>query len=486
MSTTDIVLAFPAIRKISTSYRSAGTPPLGLAYLAAICEKEGYSIKFFDLNLDPFSPAEIDKFLKASKPRALGVSFVTEARFAAFGLFKLAKKADPSIITIAGGPHATLCAEDSLKHVEELDFIVRGEGEETFADLMRYLIRHSGELEDINGISYRRNGSVIHNRNRLPIKDLDSLPFPALHRISFERYIFKIEVAGFGKLRAAPVLSSRGCPFSCNFCATAKVWGSKWRFRTPANVMEEIEDVRKKYRIDALWFVDDNFNAHNERAIAICDEMIKRKSGLKWICNVRVDNMKREHLEAMAAAGCISVEFGAESGSQRILDEVVGKKIKVGQIVDVDRWCSELGIVSDAQFVVSHPTETFSEAKETINLMRRLKGKSTLQILKVYPGTKVEEAAVSIGLLPQGFSWAKDIGATDLIPSIVGDAPLFIDKMTINEITELMTIAWTELRSISMFSLVKKALSKARSPKELFKLIRLGFPILIRKFKRRV
>ena len=479
----DVLFIFLGIDKVSTSYRSFGTPPLGIAYLAAICERDGYNTKFVDLNFDNVSDEKIADIIRQSNPKVVGVSFVTEARFEAFKLFKLTKDVSPQIITLAGGPHPSLCAEDTLSNIEDLDIIVRGEGEETFSELMKSIVSKNHDLTGIRGLSYRENGKVRHNEDRLPIKDLNLLPFAALHLISFDQYDFHLDVPGHGKLKAAPIMSSRGCPLRCNFCATTKNWGAFWRARSPENVIAEIKLLIDRYRIEAIWFVDDNFNANIKRADTICNEIIKANLGIKWLCNMRVDRVKREHLELMAKAGCFSIEYGAESGSQRILDDVVKKKIKVEQIIHFDEWCQELGIMTDGQFIVSHPTETFEEAKETINLMKTLKGKSTLQIMKVYPGTEIERIAKEKNIIPQDFSWAKSKGKTDQISAITGEAPLFIDQINLKQITELMAVAWTEIGSFSTFYLVKKVLQKIRSPGEIYHYSKLGFPIILKKFR---
>lgn len=483
MDKTGVLFFFLGIRKVSTSYRSFGTPPLGIAYLAAICERDGYSTKFVDLNFENVSDAKIADIIKQYNPKVLGISFVTEARFEAFKIFKLTKKVNPQIITMAGGPHPSLCAEDTLNNINDLDIIVRGEGEETFSELMRSIVSKNNDLSGIMGISYRINGKVRHNEDCLPIKDLDLLPFPALHLISFDKYNFKLDIPGYGALKAAPILSSRGCPLRCNFCATTKNWGVYWRARSPGNVIAEIELLKDRYGVEAIWFVDDNFNSNIKRTNTICEGIIKKNLGIKWLCNMRVDRVKREHLELMSAAGCYSIEFGAESGSQRILDDIVKKKIKVEQIINVDRWCYELGIMTDAQLIISHPTETYEEAKETINLMKSLKGKSTLQIMKVYPGTEIEVIAKEKNILPPDFSWAKNKGKTDYISAVTGEAPLFVDALSMKQISELMTIAWTEIGSFSTFYLITKILQKIRTPGELYKYSKLGIPIIFNKFK---
>lgn len=479
----DVLFVFPKIKKVSTSYRSYGSPPIGLAYLAAMCEKEGYEASFLDMNIDNTSTLDLSAFIEKTHPRVLGVSFVTEARFEAFKVYSLVKRVNPDILTIAGGPHASLCAQDTLENVMDLDVIVRGEGEETFSELMRSITNGSIGMSTIDGISYREDFRIRHNPDRLPIRNLDALPFPALHVLSFEDYNFQLSVPGHKSLRAAPVLSSRGCPFRCNFCATSKVWGSKWRFRSPENILTEIEQLKRTYDLEAIWFVDDNFNASSKRLLSICQKLVESKLDLKWVCNIRVDNVKREHLESMAEAGCVSVEFGAESGSQRILDKIVRKGITVQQVRDVDQWCDELGIVTDAQFIISHPTETLDEAKETVNLMKSLKGKPTLQVLKIYPGTEIERIAMQKGLLPKGHSWSTHGGGKNYVASILGDAPLFLDKLTMDEISELMTVAWTQIKEFSLLFLLKKILFKISSPAEFFTLARLGLPVIVRRLR---
>jgi radical SAM superfamily enzyme YgiQ (UPF0313 family) len=481
---TDVLLFFPKIRKLSTSYRSEGPPPIGLGYLAAVCEASGYSTKIIDLNHAKSSPKQIKRIIEIFKPTFLGVSFVTEARFEAFKIFQIAKEVDPRIITVAGGPHPSLTPEDTLSHVTCIDYIVRGEGERSFIPLLDAL-RNGLKVDDIQGLSYRYRQEIRNNQMVDFIKDLDSLPFPDFRNLTNENFDSFSGYYRPGALKTVPVLSSRGCPFQCNFCATTRIWGAKWRYRSPENVLKEIGKYVLEYGIEAVWFIDDNFNSSPKRMLNICRQIREIHPGLKWICNVRVDNLEEDHVKAMAESGCISVEFGAESGSQRILDEVIHKKIRLEKILKVDEWCHKYGIISDAQFIISHPTETYNEANQTIELIRKLKGRSTLGILKIYPGTEVERIAREKNIIKKDFSWALSEHQISPMSSIMGDAPLYLENMALSQVMGLMSYAWTDIRGLTTVEIIKKALRKVASPKELWTYFKVGMPIVIKKMRRK-
>lgn len=478
--TSDILLFFPRIRKTSTSYRSEGPPPIGLGYLAAVCELNGYNVKLIDLNYEKSSPNQILGLIKRHNPRFLGVSFVTEARHEAIRIFLMAKKANPRITTIAGGPHPSLTPRDTLSHITSIDYIVLGEGETIFLSLLDS-ISNGIKVHDIPGLSYRHNEDVVINQRADFIKDLDSLPFPTFPHLTKNNYHFYTQYEKFGPLRTIPILTSRGCPFHCNFCATTEVWGSRWRYRSPSSVLKEIKHNLQKYDIQAVWFVDDNFNSNPGRMLQISQEIKQKHPHLKWISNVRIGNLTENHIKIMAESGCISIEFGAESGSQRILDEIVHKKISVAKILEVDEWCDKYGIITDAQFILSHPSETYDEANQTIDLIRKLRGRSTLQILKIYPGTEVERVAKEKNILRKDFSWALSANHTSRISSIIGDAPLYLEKMPLSQVMGLMANAWTEVRGLSALTIFKKVLAKVTSPKELWTYFVLGIPILFKR-----
>jgi anaerobic magnesium-protoporphyrin IX monomethyl ester cyclase len=224
-------------------------PHLGLAYLAAVLEKNDIQVEILDAQVEKLSRTDLKKKYLHSKPDIVGITSLTEMRFESFEAAKIAKKSLPESTVIMGGPHASLAAHDTLLNVPSVDIIVRGEGEYTFLETCKTL-ENKGDLESVKGISYRCDGGeIIHNDHRQLIKNLDILPFPAYHLLSIEKYNFKLNVPHVGKLSALNVITSRGCPIGCAFCATSKMLGKKWRARSPSNVLEELEYLIDTYGI---------------------------------------------------------------------------------------------------------------------------------------------------------------------------------------------------------------------------------------------
>jgi radical SAM superfamily enzyme YgiQ (UPF0313 family) len=342
-----------------------------------------------------------------------------------------------------GGPHASMAAEDTLAHIAELDVVVRGEGEETMVDLCRALERKKevNGIAHLAGISLRRDGRVVRNPPRFPISNLDGLPFPAFHLVPFEKYNFRIEVPGHGALPAVNIMTSRGCPFNCNFCATPVNWGRAVRTRSPQNVVREIEWLVEKYGARVIFFYDDTFNLSVKRVEDISDLMIERRLGVFWRCEIRLDLMTKALLAKMKEAGLFHVSFGIEAGSERVRNAIINKRIKIDDFHNVIAWCRELEVVPNVFFIFSHPTETWAEAQETIRLIEQYKDlvEASVAILHVYPGTPLEKTAKESGLLPADFSWArKHSRRTITLPTAQGNVPLFLDRLTWAQTSELL------------------------------------------------
>lgn len=418
-------------------------PPLGLLSIGAVLEKEGVDVDIVPADILKLSWRDIEKKIRADRPDIVGVTSTTENRFQSFKLVKLAKRALPEAVAVMGGPHASMAAEDTLLHIPELDVVVRGEGEETMLDLCRALERRR-EIDGIShiaGVSYRRGGRVIHNRPRSPIVNLDGLPFPAFHLVPFEKYNFKIEVPGRGLLPAVNVMTSRGCPFNCNFCATPVNWGRAVRVRSPENVIREIELLIERYGARVIFFYDDTFNLSQKRVEDICDLILERKLPIFWRAEIRLDLMTKPLLARMKQAGLFHVSFGLEAGSERVRNTVIDKKIKIRDFHNVIAWCKELEVIPNVFFIFSHPTETWEEAQETIRIIEQYKHEveASVAILHVYPGTPLERTAKEMGVLPEDFSWTERHSSKIItLPTAQGDVPLFIDRLSWAQISELL------------------------------------------------
>jgi anaerobic magnesium-protoporphyrin IX monomethyl ester cyclase len=418
-------------------------PPLGLLYIGTILEKEGIDVRIVPADMKNMSWGDIKQNILEYEPDIIGVTSTTENRFQSFKLIKLAKTTLPQATVILGGPHASMAAEDCLAHIPELDLVVRGEGEETVLELCKWHQegKNTEDLESISGISYWKGSEVKSNAARSLIKDLDNLPYPAYHLVSFEDYNFTFPVPGQGELPAVNIMSSRGCPFKCNFCATPINWGRNVRMRSPENVVDEIERLIERYAVKVIFFFDDTFNVNTKRVEKICDLIIERNLNIFWKCDVRIDLMDKPLLTKMKQAGLFHLSFGLEAASERVRNEIIEKKVDIQDFHNLVGWCQELDIIPNVFFIYSHPTETWEEAQETINIIEQYGNgiEASIAILHIYPGTLLEEMARKNGVLPEDFSWAKKHHRQIItLPTAQGDVPLYIDKLTWSQVSELI------------------------------------------------
>lgn len=425
-------------------------PALGIGYVSSFLELAGHKVKIIDPNAEQISCNELIQRIKEYQPDLAGISFTTENRFEAFKAAKRIKKCVPGIKIVFGGPHVWRTADDTLKHLNYVDFIVRGEGEITTLELLD-AIEQGKDLRNIAGISFRSNNSIVHNPDRALIDNLDEMPFPARHLYPMEKYNYYVFDHEKGRRKTLNLMTSRGCPFNCNFCATPSNWGRKVRYISVERIMKEIGELVSKYKAEALWFYDDTFTFNPQRVHDLCDEMIAKRLDLSWYCEIRIDTVNRELLKKMKDAGCFYVGMGIESASPRILNEVInkGKGFSLEKVTNVIKDCLDFGIIPNPFFIISHPTERFEEAKQTIEYMNRLKQISnkidiSISIMHIYPGTPLEAMAREMQMLPRNFSWSlpNQKGIVTL-PAAQGEVPLFIDKLSWREISQLL-FEWVE------------------------------------------
>lgn len=415
-------------------------PALGISYIAAVLEREGVDVELIPAHVLGMSFEDIGKHIAKNRPDILGITTTTENRFLSFDLARISKEAYEPAFVLLGGPHMHSTAYDTLNHITEVDGVIMGEGEETVLELVS-AIKNKGNLNKIKGLAYRENGSIIINPSRAVIEDINALPMPARHLEPWDAYNFKIDIPGRGPLSAGNMMTSRGCPFECTFCATPVNWGRHVRGLTPENVIKEIIHLVDHYDVKVIWFYDDTFNYNKRRLEKICDLIIEQGIAIKWYAEIRVDLMDKRLLEKMVMAGCYYVGFGIESGSERVCKEIIKKKSSFQQAYDVINWCSEFGIIANPFFIFSHPTETWEEAMQTMEIIEKVKGHCDIStsILHIYPGTQLEQRARKEGQLPIDFSWAKTITKEIIVlPAAQGHVPLYVDKLSWPQICELM------------------------------------------------
>jgi len=373
------------------SHKHPPFTPLGLGYLASVLEKSKYDVNIIDCQALDINYEEFKTELNKKQADIVGITSTTLTYKSALKIIKIAKEVWPKIITLLGGPHVTFWDKESLKECPELDIVVRKEGEETFLDIVGR-IEEGKTYYDTLGTTCRKKEKIIKNDDRPYIENLDDLPFPAHHLWPLER-LTKHGIIIF------PIISSRGCVYWCDFCTTVRMFGRRYRMRTPKNVVDELEYLKKRFGANRFTFYDDAFTVDQDRVLAICREIKNRKLKIEWDCETRVDMVTKELLVEMKNAGCASIWFGVESGSQKVLD-AMRKGISPSQIVKAFKWAKEAGLITVAGVVLGFPGETKETIEETTKFIEKLNPNDVgYYIATPYPGTPLYNKVVEEGIL---------------------------------------------------------------------------------------
>ena len=353
-------------------------PPLGLAYIAAVLEKNAIPIKILEANALDLNHKQIKKYIEDYDPDFVGLTATTSLIEEAHEIANLCSK---NIKVIIGGVHASSMPEETMNKFPRFDFLVRGEGEFTMLELAQ-----GKKVSKINGISYKKNEKIIHNPRKELNTDLDALPFPARNLLPMNKY-FSV---GAKQEPSDYILSSRGCPYQCIFCADHLVHGRKFRFRSPENIIKEVEEIYSRGRKD-FDFVDDNFTLLPERVDKFCDLMIKRglHKKMTWRCSngLRADRVSPDLLRKMKKAGCYMVSFGIESGNEKILINMK-KSINLEKIKLAIKWCRKVKIETRGLFMFGNLGEDEKTMQDTINFAKSIDlDTATFHITIPFPNT---------------------------------------------------------------------------------------------------
>ncbi len=360
-------------------------PPLGLAYMAAVLEQNGFEVKIIDSPVLDFDHQKIKTELESYQPTIVGVGSMTPTIESALKCARIAKEAAPDAQVLMGGPHATFADTEILSSEKAVDVIVRGEGEETIVELAK-----KAPLGDIKGISFRKDNQIIKTAARQFIQNLDALPRPAYKFLPMKKY----NITGRNLL---PIISSRGCPFQCPFCVATQMFGAQFRARSPKNVLDELEWLRDEYGAEGIAFQDDTLTFDKKRTVDICDGIIERKINLPWGCGTRADVVTKEVLDKMSKAHCNETMFGVESGCQRMRD-VLKKRVSTEQIEKAIKWTKEAGIFVTVSVILGYPGETKETLQETLDFVRRVEPDDVwLCHATPYPGTCLRDLVKSNG-----------------------------------------------------------------------------------------
>lgn len=335
--------------------------PITLVTMAAVLGKEGFEVKLVDAIVENVDFSALAKIIEDFKPQLIIVNTATGSIESDLSVASFAKKINPDIKVAAFGIHVTALPDDCFKLEPKLDFIIRGEPEETALELAGVL-KTNGKTEKVKGISWRKNTKIIHNPNRPLIKDLDSLPFPVWKYVDVKKYQMPFSGKPF-----LLVGLGRGCPYSCLFCADKTFYGQKLRLPSPKKAVDEIERNIKKYGVNEFLFWTESFTLNRDFALAVCREIIKRKLKIRFVVNSRVDYIDRELLSQLKKAGCFMIGFGIESANNRIL-KAMRKRVTVSQIKKAVELAKKAGLEVTGHFMLGFPGETKETILRTINL----------------------------------------------------------------------------------------------------------------------
>ncbi|MGD8992477.1 MAG: cobalamin-dependent protein, partial [Desulfobacterales bacterium] len=364
-----IVLIYPYFLEKRLHLEDINVVPQGVFYIAALLKKHAYDVEILNWHDINTGPQDIRSELTEKDPDVIGFSILHANRWGGIDIAKIAKQVNPEVKIVFGGIGATFLWEHFLTHFPQVDFVVIGEGEYTFLNLIQCLdAGQTQNIDRIEGLAYRKNGQVIRNQDAEPICDLDHLPIPSQY------------------FRYQHISLTRGCAARCHFCGSPRFWGRKVRFHSADYFVRQLSLLAGQ-GCRFFYVSDDTFTIDAKRVIAICQKIMEAKMNVQWAAISRVDMINADVLYWMRKAGCIQISYGVESGSEKIR-KLMGKHISQQQIRQAFELTQHFGIMARAYFIYGCPQESWQTIEQTIQLMDAIKPLSAIfYILDLFPGT---------------------------------------------------------------------------------------------------
>ena len=376
--------------------------PLGLLYMAAVLLDNGFDVQVLDAEADPHDVAGILNVIDAYDPAVVGITCLTPTAPPSVELGQRVREASPDLVVVMGNVHARIFSETLLR-LDACDYVVHGDGEFVFLDLLQCLAAGE-EATGVAGVSFLRDNRYVLNPPPPLPRELDVIPPPARHLLNHLEYdagmINNLTYIRPNGTISKHALGSRGCVFECKFCVVHQ----ERRFRThsPERIADEVLDLQENYNCGFLFFIDPIFVANKKRVYQICHAMKERGVRIPWGCEGHVRCVDRELLTAMKAAGCVSIAYGIESGSQRILDRI-GKGTKLEHVHEAVTLTSEMGIDTAGLFIIGLPGETRAEMEQTLELTAKLPLDGAQYSMFVpYPGSEDFNELAAAGEIDTG------------------------------------------------------------------------------------
>lgn len=393
-------------------------PPLGLAYLAAVLERDGLEVRIIDAVVEGYENeldlgdnnirygldfSDLQAIAEGFAPDLIGISCLFSCQYAnAVKVAEVMKTRFPTVPVVMGGAHPTVAYDEVLEN-RNVDFVVLGEGEYTFRDLIFALGRGESPGQ-ISGLAYRADGELRVNRKVDFIEDIDEIPFPARHLLNMEKYFRINRPHGTTSLFTSNtmLITSRGCPARCIFCSIHGIWGRRFRARSPENVVAEIALLKQEYGVKELQFEDDNLTFDKERAKRIFGLMIDEQLDMHWTTpnGVALYRLDEELIDLMHKSGCYRVCLAIESGDEYVLHKIIKKPLKLERVRPIVREFKKRGVAVGGFFVVGFPSETKEQILKTFKFASRV-GFDNVNffIATPYKGTELYDHCEQNGLL---------------------------------------------------------------------------------------
>ncbi|WP_321473683.1 B12-binding domain-containing radical SAM protein [uncultured Paludibaculum sp.] len=344
-------------------YRAGGNeeyaPPLGILTLAGLL-RDKFCVEIVDLDRLWWRPDSSEAFeqraiaaIRATRPEILGFSSISGSYPLTMRLMGKCARLMPGTAIILGGPQASVVDTATMEAFRFVDFVLRGEADETFPLLLQ-AIAGTGRIDAIDGLTYRQNGRVARNPNAEPFNDLDWLPLPAYDLLP-----------GIAELRSLPLEIGRGCPFACRFCSTNDFFRRRFRLKTAARTLEQMRELNTRFGVAIIDLVHDMFTVDRRRVKEFCELLISAGAPFEWSCSARTDSVDRELIGLMKDAGCRDIFFGIETGSQR-MQRVIDKDLDLAAARESLRTVDEAGMFSTVSLIAGYPEETRADLKETV------------------------------------------------------------------------------------------------------------------------
>jgi anaerobic magnesium-protoporphyrin IX monomethyl ester cyclase len=399
---------------------------LGLLYLASYLNKinSAFNIKIFDACAEDYSLQILEKLICDFEPDVVGVQIFSFTLIDALDVLKFIKENYPKIYTVAGGPHITLYPKETMSF-SFVDFAVIGEGEIPFSKLVQSIAGEGESLSNINGIAYRENGNLFVNTNHNNLECLDDIPIINRKLIPYKKYF---SVFSRNSVMTA-MITSRGCPFNCVYCSN---FNHKPRAHSAEYVIKEIKSCID-LGINEIFVIDDTFSYDMERAKNICRGIINENIKLKWYVNTRINTVDEELLRLLKEAGCRRVNYGIESGSQKIINNIK-KGIKLEKAKHIIKKTKAVGLDVYCFFMIGLPGETMSDIKQTFEFVKETKPDfAQFSVTTIEPGTELYQMALNSGIIKYDI-W-KEFA---LKPKADFESPVWTENFTRMELSKIL------------------------------------------------